>query len=127
METPTLERPPEAPEETPEDNPSTPEPDGPNQPQDNPPAQADDELSIEGDDGYLDTQAGGKAPTSSKLQITGRSVEIEGQFAKGKRITAMVELVIGDVKFADQTDSETGQVVACTRTHYARIAGFAKK
>lgn len=138
METATLDP---AAETKPEDAPATPEPDGPNQPQDDPgsapqpgddPPPADtqdsgDELHVEGDEGYLTTDFGGKAPTDSKLQITGKAITVEGQFQKGQRITAMVELVIGGGGVRDKTDSATGQVVACTRTHEARIVGFARK
>jgi HSP20 family molecular chaperone IbpA len=130
MESTTLERP-ETERETPEDEPATPEPDGPNRPQDEPgepeSAAPGEELYMEGDEGYLTTDVGGKKPTDSKLQIVGRSVEIEGQVKKGGRIRAIVELEVGAVKFQDKKDGQTGQVVASTRTHYASIVGFAKQ
>jgi hypothetical protein len=129
MESTTLERP-ETERETPEDEPATPEPDGPNRPQDGPgepeSAAPGEELYMEGDEGYLTTEAGGKAPTDSALAVVGRSIQIEGQVKKGMTIRATVELQVGDVKFSDKHDTATGQVVACTRTHYAQIKGFAR-
>lgn len=135
METPVLERDPEAPEqerdptETPPDQPATPEPEGPNWPQDDPAPDdaALEDLHMEGDEGYLSTDFGGKAPTDSKLQIVGRAIAIEGQLKKGTTIRATIELKVGGGRLDDKEDSQTGQVVACTRKHYARIVGFTRQ
>jgi ribosomal protein L21E len=104
--------------EPPADDPQTPEPDGPNQPQ--------DELQTDGTQSKLTLDAGGKAPTDSKLQVVGKAVSVEGEFKKGDRIRATVELEITGVKFQDKHDGPTGQVVASTRTGYGTIVGFAR-
>lgn len=90
-------------------------------------AQAPEELHVEGDEGHLTTDAGGKSPTDSKLLIMGKAIEVEGQFKKGQRVRATVELEIGAVHFRDKRDTATGQIVACTRTADARVVGFARQ
>ena len=106
--------------EPPADDPQTPEPDGPNKPQDT------GELEVEGSESRLNNDAGGKAPTDSKLMVIGKAIAVDGQFRKGQRIRATVELEVGGVNFQDKHDGPTGQVVACTRTARARIVGFAR-
>lgn len=113
------------PQEPPDENPAVPEPDEPGEPQGG--AEPGEDLYMEGDSTDLTTDVGGKKPTDSKLQIVGKSIEIEGQVKKGARIRAIVELEVGGVKHQDKRDGPTGQVVACTRTHYASIVGFARQ
>lgn len=124
METTTLERP----DTEPQDEPQPPQEPTAGDEGTVEPAAAEngEELFMEGDEAYPSTDAGGKAPTDSKLQIVGRSISIEGQVRKGARIQALVELEVGAVKFQDKKDSQTDQVVASTRTHYAQIVGFAR-
>lgn len=85
---------------------------------------ADDRLVVEGSSGQLSMNVGGKKPVSSSLRLVGGKLEVEGQFQKGERIRAEVELEVGEIAFRDKHDSATGEVVSCDRAHRARVVAF---
>ena len=85
----------------------------------------DDTLAVEGTDQQLSFNVGGKAPLSSSLRVTGRAIEVEGQFAKGETVTLMVECVVDEITFRDVKDRATGQVVDCQRKQKASIVHVA--
>lgn len=72
--------------------------------------------------GQLSLEVGGKRPTAGTLTLAGGKVTLpKGQFTKGERIVVRVEAVVAAVKFQDQTDAKTRQVVGCERQHTARV------
>lgn len=138
METATLDPPVET---DPTPMPHDPPADGTGDPNAPDPPGADDPTTVEpepttpqaeqepvaGDEGYLTTDAGGKTPTDSKLQILGTTLHVEGQIQKGAVIRGTIELRVGGLHFDDKEDGATGQVIASTRKHRAKIIGFARQ
>lgn len=81
-----------------------------------------DGLVIEGLQGQLGFNVGGKKPTSSTLKIVGGRVDLpKSSVQKGETIVVRAVLQVGEVGFVDQLDKATGQVVSCERRHKARI------
>jgi hypothetical protein len=81
------------------------------------------QLVLEGTGEKLTATVGGKAPTTSKLTITGGQIEVAGVYSKGDKIVVEIEATVDFVGFKDETDSKTRQVVGCARQHKARITG----
>lgn len=73
--------------------------------------------------GQLSFAVGGKKPDSSKLGLRGRAVSLPGQFTKGDEVTVQMRIRIGEVHFVDKVDSQTEEVIGCTRRQIARIVG----
>lgn len=90
------------------------------------PAVFETDLVLEGSDGQLSFEVGGKRVTSSELKLVGGKLEVEGQFAKGERAVLRVEIEVGEVAFVDSRDGKTGQVVGCARRHKARIVNVSR-
>lgn len=76
--------------------------------------------TIEGATGQLSLNVGGHKVTASEFKLRGGSVAVEGQFAKGDRITLVVEAVVHRVEFQDKTDA-AGEVTATTRRHIGTV------
>lgn len=72
----------------------------------------------------LSWDVGGKKPNTSSLRIVGGKVDVEGQFKKGQKFQALVDLEVKEVGFVDQVDASTGQVIGCDRRQKARIIGI---
>jgi hypothetical protein len=67
--------------------------------------------------------AGGNAPTTTSMRLTGGKIDVPGEFDRGQRIVLRVECVVRGQSFVDQEDAETGQINATERRHSARITG----
>lgn len=68
-------------------------------------------------------KAGGKAPTSGSLKLTGAKAEVEHgtAFKKGTRIHFAGYAVIKKVAAVDKHDVSTGQVTESEQVHEARV------
>lgn len=67
--------------------------------------------------------AGGNAPTTTSMRLTGGKIDVPGEFDRGQRIVLRVECVVRGQNFVDQEDAKTGQINATERRHSARITG----
>jgi hypothetical protein len=87
------------------------------------PAAPLEELRVDGTTQLGLFQAGGKAPTSASLTLTGGKVGlVDGRaFQKGDTITVTVTAVVTGVAQQDKADAKTGIVMSCEQKHTARI------
>jgi hypothetical protein len=61
-------------------------------------------------------------PKTSTVVLRGRKIELEGQVAKGDRLTLELEVRVGGVHFDDKVDSG-GDVTGTTRKHVLFVEG----
>ena len=103
---------------------------------DRPEGAADDEIDVAalaaaaGDSSgdtfgvQLSLDAGGEKPTVSEFKLAGRSIELEGEYAKGDTVVLRVGVKFGKVEFVDHEDRETGQTVKTVRRHHGTIVSY---
>src|SRR4051812_44620314 len=87
--------------------------------------QAQDETPgfIKGTSTQLSLDVGGKQPTGSDLKIKERSLPIQGQFPKNKRISFLVEVEVETINFKTVRDKD-GFIVGHDRIHLAEVRGI---
>lgn len=83
-----------------------------------------DEVRVKGSTQLGLFSAGGKAPTSSSLRLTGGKFDLmDGQaFKKGDTVVLQVVCVVDTVTQRDKTDRKVGVVVSCEQQHAAYIS-----
>jgi hypothetical protein len=78
-------------------------------------ADADGFFDSEGSSGQFALIVGGEAVTSHTVTLQGGKIETDRELKKGERVRIVIEGRVGEVLFADKTDSKTGDVVGCRR------------
>lgn len=96
---------------------------GPMPPRDPDPQPPPEELRVDGTAQLGLFKAGGKAPGSASIRLSGGKVDlIDGKaFEKGTVITGTFTAVVREVAQRDKADSSTGIVVSCEQRHVAQI------
>lgn len=84
----------------------------------------DAQLIGAGEVGQLSFDVGGKKPSTSRLRLAGRSIEIpRSQLKKGSEVTIQCRIRVSGVHFDDKLDGATESVQECVRKQIARIVG----
>lgn len=78
-----------------------------------------EELYIEGTQGQLSLNVGGRKPDTSTVSLRGGQIAVEGQLQKGDTVTLLITARVGEVVIADKMDP-AGFVKATTRRHVLR-------
>lgn len=78
------------------------------------------ELIVEGT-GQISMLPGGEDALASEMTLTGGSINVDGEFAKGEQIDVQARLRISAVSFVDKYDGTTGEVIDTVRRHTAKI------
>lgn len=86
----------------------------------------DDQLLLLLGEHELGKKVGGRKPDSSSLTVKGGKIDLDGQFNRGDRIVAIVQLQVTGDNDQDTIETASGHVKSTKKTQNATICGIGR-